>query len=79
MSLKTYDEAVYSYVFILLSRNQYKLAYDTLQTYHLTSSGSNDINLNKLINVLNTEFEFIKWKHAIQSRILSVYIVSYLI
>jgi hypothetical protein len=70
MNLKTYKEAIYSFVYILLSRNQFKLGYDILQTYHLTSSGSNDFNLNKLINVLNTEIEFIKWKEAIQSNIL---------
>ena len=70
MGIETYDEAVYSFVYILLSRNQYNLAYDILQTYHLTSSGTNDFTLSKLINVLNTEIEFIKWKNAIKSKII---------
>ena len=70
MGIETYDEAVYSFIYILLSRNQYNLTYDILQTYHLTSSGTNDFTLSKLINVLNTEIEFIKWKNAIKSKII---------
>jgi hypothetical protein len=67
MNLDSINEAIYSIIYLSLSRNDFRLAYDLLQMYHLKATGSKKQNLNQLINGLNSEFEFVKWRQAIES------------
>ena len=68
MNISNYSEIIYSILYILLSRNEFQLAYELSQVYHLTTSTSvKEKDLNVKINSLKTEFEFVKWQKAIKS------------
>jgi len=68
MNIRKQNEIVYSFVLLLLSKNLFQSGYDLLQMYHLTAKYEKEEDINTLVNSLNADFEYIKWKRSLKTR-----------
>lgn len=66
MNIRKQNEIVYSFVYLLLSKNLFQLGSDLLQMYHLTAKYESEENINTLINSLNADIQFVKWKQSLK-------------
>lgn len=68
LNIRKQNEAIYSFVYLLLSKNLFSLATDLLQLYHLTAKYESEENTNNLILLLNADLQYIKWKKSIKDK-----------
>lgn len=68
MNIRKQNEVVYSFVYLLMSKNLFDMGVDLLQMYHLTAKYESEEDINTLVSLLNADFQYIKWKKSLADK-----------